>query len=106
MSEFEQILTDGAMAFLTGLTLAIMIALMLLSIVRREFVAALWSFTFILPYSWIALGYYFLWLNPDTPTALFPIVAVLHRPGIVGISAAVVLYSIYRSSQRRNAKKR
>ena len=95
MLTFDQILTDAVMFYFTVGTLAVMVLIMLWGFYQRD-IGWLFCLAFNVPWAMITAGYYILWVSPDTPTILFPVVNILTRPGIVGVGSVVVAYSLFR----------
>jgi Ca2+/Na+ antiporter len=95
-----QVLNDVAMFLITAIALVWMLAIMFYSIYRHD-IDWLWTFAFIVPWAMVTASYGVLWLTPETPTLLFPILATLTRPGVLGIAVVVCAYSGYRTYQKR-----
>lgn len=90
---FDQIFTDAAMLAISIGTLLLVVVL-LLAFLQRDGWRSLWwvlCLAYVIPHLLVTAGYFVLWQTPDTPVLLFPIVAVLTRPGITGIYAFVIL---------------
>lgn len=99
---FDQIFTDGLM-FLISVAVLCAVTLFLFAFLRRDGARSIWwvlCVAYLIPHSMVMAGYFVLWQTYDSPALLFPIVAVLTRPGLVGIYAFVLLslYILYRKT--------
>ena len=99
---FEQVFTDAVM-FGVSLATFCAVSLFLVAFLRRDHWQSIWwllCLAYLIPHTLVMFGYYVLWQLPDSPILLFPIVAAVTRPGIIGIYAFVLLtlYILYRKT--------
>lgn len=90
---FDQLFTDDVM-FAVSLVTFCVVSMILIAFLRRDSWRSLWwilCLAYLIPHLLLTAGYFVLWRTPETPTLLFPTVAILTRPGLTGIYAFVIL---------------